>query len=395
MTLAEVRLHGARVGILDFDRGGSEFQYTADITDPGRQTLGQIFEDDPRRVRKSHVGVPAWFANLLPEGALRREVVRELGGGNIGDFTLLCRLGADLPGAVTIHADGIPEDDVRDDPNPSPDHPFRHSLAGVQLKFSVASERLSTHVSGNGGWWIAKLTDRSLRDLVGNEFITMRWLASAGFDVPLVDLVPAGSISGIPAGLADPAEMVYLVERFDRTPTGRIHVEDFAQIADVDPKFKYTESGVSYDSMGAVIRTLTGDAGYTEYIRRLVAMLVTGNTDAHLKNWAIRYLDGQTPALSPVYDFHSLTIYQPYRYGTLALALNGERLPSAVSADDFRHLSEHCGVGAELTIAIVNEVLGDLRTAWETLRPEANRRFDALAAHYTERLDTLNICRSS
>jgi serine/threonine-protein kinase HipA len=146
--------------------------------------------------------------------------------------------------------------------------------------------------------------------------------------------------------------------------------------------------------MGAIIRELTGSAGYREYIRRLVAMLVTGNIDAHLKNWAIRYLDGRTPSLAPVYDFHSLTVYDHNRYGTLALALNGERLPSAVGPDHFRRLSEECGVGAELTIDIVNETLHDLRTAWETVRPEADRRFDALAAHYSERLNSLRICRS-
>jgi HipA-like protein len=131
---AEVRLHGRPVGVLRYARGGSEFRYQADLTDPDRYTLGQIFEDDPRTVRRARVGVPAWFANLLPEGALRRQIVRELGGG------------------------------------------------------------------------------------------------------------------------------------------------------------------------------------------------VVGNTDAHLKNWALRYRDGRTPTLAPVYDVHSLTVYSTYRYAPMALKLNGQQL---------------------------------------------------------------------
>lgn len=390
---AEVRLHGSRVGSLRYDRGGSEFRYEADLSDPARRTLGQIFEDDPRSVRRARVGVPAWFANLLPEGELRRQVIREMGGGNIGDFTLLTRLGGYLPGAVSIHADDEPDDDVGTDIDTGPRHPLRHSLAGVQLKYSVSSERLSVPVSGDGGWWIVKLPDRALRNLVVNEYLTMRWLAAAGFDVPQVHLAPASAVDGIPEGLADPSEPLYLIERFDRAPSGRVHVEDFAQVAGVEPMFKYSESGVTYDTLGHAVLRLTGTAGYTDYLRRLVAMLVTGNTDAHLKNWALRYSDGRTPSLAPVYDFHSLTIYSQYRYTSLALSLNAKKVSAAIDLEDFRQLSERCGVDEEQTIETVSRAVHDLRTAWQgELRAEAEKRFDALAAHYVSRLETLPIC---
>src|SRR5262249_20761267 len=82
-----------------------------------------------------------------------------------------------------------------------PEHPLRHSLAGVQLKYPVSEDRLTFPVSGQGGWWIAKLADRSLRELASNEYLTMRWLAAAGFPVPPVHLEPAGAVGGIPEGL--------------------------------------------------------------------------------------------------------------------------------------------------------------------------------------------------
>ncbi|WP_232424637.1 HipA domain-containing protein, partial [Pandoraea sp. B-6] len=39
-----------------------------------------------------------------------------------------------------------------------------------------------------------------------------------------------------------------------------------------------------------------------EFLRRLIAFILLGNTDAHLKNWALIYPDAHTPQLAPVYD---------------------------------------------------------------------------------------------
>ncbi|HEY3906854.1 MAG TPA: HipA N-terminal domain-containing protein, partial [Streptosporangiaceae bacterium] len=214
-----VRLHDRDVGILYYEKGGASFFYEDDLTAPDHKTLGQIFEDDPRKQRRARVGLPPWFANLLPEGELRKQIIREMGGGYVRDFTLLLRLGADLPGAVTVHSSTEPDDDIPDDhaPDADPaDHPIRHSLAGVQLKYSIHGDRLTFPASGDGAWWIAKLPDRSLKDLPLNEYLTMRWLQEAGLNVPRVQLVPAASIEGIPEGLIDPAELIFLSERFDR-----------------------------------------------------------------------------------------------------------------------------------------------------------------------------------
>jgi serine/threonine-protein kinase HipA len=394
-TAAEVRLHGRRVGILRYEQGGSTFTYEDDLVSPHHQILGQIFEDNPYTIRSATVGVPPWFANLLPEGELRKQVVREMGGGNIGDFTMLLRLGSRLPGAVTIHGGTEPQDDIvtEDDDPGNLDHPIRHSLAGVQLKYSVHGDRLTFPASGEGAWWIAKLPDRGLKDLSLNEYLTMRWLQAVNMDVPTVQLVPASSVGGIPEGLVDPAELIYLIKRFDRSAAGRIHVEDFAQLADVAPAFKYSQSGATYDSLAKAVLDLIGQAGYETYIERLAAMLIVGNIDGHLKNWALIYLDGRTPSLAPVYDFHSLTVYNHYLYGTLALSLGGESLSSAVYLDNFRMLADNSGADPVRTVHIVRRTVDRLREAWAgDLRSEAELLFPALAHHFTSRLESLPIC---
>ena len=392
---AEVRLHGRRVGILRYAQGGSAFTYEDDLVSPHHQTLGQIFEDDPYTIRRITVGVPPWFANLLPEGELRKQVVREMGGGNIGDFTMLFDSAQGCRVLSLIHGDAEPLDDIvtEDDDPGNLDHPIRHSLAGVQLKYSVHGDRLTFPASGEGAWWIAKLPDRGLKDLSLNEYLTMRWLQSVKMDVPTVQLVPASSVEGIPDGLVDPAELIYLIKRFDRSPKGRIHVEDFAQLANVAPAFKYSQSGATYDSLAKAILGLIGQAGYETFIERLTAMLVVGNIDAHLKNWALIYLDGRTASLAPIYDFHSLTVYSHYLYGTLALSLGGESLSSAVYLDNFRTLAENSGTDSARTVHIVRRTVDRLREAWSgDLQSEAELRFPALARHFTSRLESLPIC---
>jgi serine/threonine-protein kinase HipA len=383
---------------LSYSQGGATFTYEDDLVSPNHQTLGQIFEDDPYKVRHSPAGVPAWFANLLPEGELRKQVVREMGGGNVGDFTMLLRLGSRLPGAVTIIGESEPQGDVvtEEDGPEDPDHPLRHSLAGVQLKYSIHGDRLTFPASGEGAWWIAKLPDRSLKDLSLNEYLTMRWLQSAHMDVPTVQLVPASSVEGIPDGLIDPDESIYLIKRFDRSSVGRIHVEDFAQLADVAPAFKYSQSGATYDSLARAMKAILDQAGYESYIERLVAMLIVGNIDAHLKNWGLIYKDGRTPSLAPVYDFHSLTVYGGrYLYGSLALTLGGESVSSTVYPDNFRVLAENSDADPERVIHVVRRTIDRMRKSWSAdVQPEAEIRFPALARHYTSRLESLPICQA-
>jgi len=266
----------------------------------------------------------------------------------------------------------------------------------VQLKWSVHTDRLTMPVRGPEGWWIAKLPDRSVASLSENEYATMCWLRRAGFDVPAVDLMPAKHIPVIPVGFAAPDELIYLVQRFDRTPGGRVHVEDFAQLADVAPADKYGTRGISYDTMGLAIRHLIGERGLLAYLGRLAAAVLVGNTDAHLKNWALSYPDGRSPELAPVYDFHSLTVYgSRFRYARLALDLAGEqRLPAQVTVDHFRRLAETAGGDPALAVDAVATTVSRLRTAWhDGVGDEIRALSPVLAEHYERRLVELPLAR--
>lgn len=381
---AQVRLHDRPVGELRSGPDGSCFHYTDDLLAADHQVLGQVFEEGPGTARRAAADLPAWFANLLPEGAQRRYAERGVAGGRLPDFPLLVRLGRDLPGAVSV----VPEPDlpVRD--------PVPHCLPGGQLKFTVSADRLAVADSGGHPWWIVKLADSALPAQAANEYLTMNWLRLAGLDVPTVLITPAHALPDLADGLAGPDEEVLLVPRFDRIPGGRVHVEDFAQIADVPPGLRYRDSGTTYDSLGEAIMELVGPDGLLGYLQRLVAMVVVGDTDAHLKSWALIYPDGRHPVLAPAYGVHSDTVYQRSGDGPLALALAGEQLAGRVTRDHLHALGKRGGLARHSVDAVLNDTLAALREAWPAVADEAQARFPALARHVGARLAQLPICRA-
>jgi serine/threonine-protein kinase HipA len=81
-----VLLQGAPVGHLSEDDAGRiSFRFTEEYRHlPARQILSQSFEDDLRRVYRRKDGLPAFFANLIPEGPLR-DLIEEDAGISKGD----------------------------------------------------------------------------------------------------------------------------------------------------------------------------------------------------------------------------------------------------------------------------------------------------------------------
>jgi serine/threonine-protein kinase HipA len=364
-TTAGVFLADRRVGTLTFASEVTRFEYTD--TEPNHPVLGQAFEDSPARLRVARMDVPAWFSNLLPEQdtPLRRLVADQFGVKAVRSFPLLLALGDDLPGAVVVR----PDDGDRPmltGPEPGVERVGRlaFSLAGVQLKFSMAREgrRFTLPMSGTGGGWIVKLPDRAFRDVPANEHAMMRWAAAAGLDVPEVELRTGRDLAGVPESLVGPEEQVFAIRRFDRTDTGRVHIEDFAQIREVSPRTKYDNT--SYDAIGRVVAALTGSDGVAEYIRRLVVAIVIGNADAHLKNWSLIYPDGRTPALAPAYDLVAVTVYEPFSTDRLAFRLAGERDFDKIGRDHFRRLADSVGADADDVVGVVDRTIDALRATW-------------------------------
>lgn len=315
-----------------------------------RPVLSQAFEDDPRGTYFNHIRLPAFFANLLPEGALRAMLERQIRARRRHEIHMIAAVGNDLPGAVRITP---PEGEPPDSPEASYENrernadatTLRFALSGVQLKMSVlkkAGRGLVVPAYGMGGDWIVKFPYVGLDDVPENELAMMTWAGLSGIDVPRAELVRMDTIENLSPRFRELGETAYAVERFDRTADGRrVHMEDFAQVFGRYPDEKYDD--MTYERMAELVALVVGGEGLHELLRRYIFMVAIGNGDAHMKNWSLLYRDAVTPTLSPAYDLVSTLHYQKLD-DCLALPLHKSTAWSDVSMTSFERLADACGV---------------------------------------------------
>jgi len=271
--------------------------------------------------------LPAFFHNLLPEGALRELVDSEFGTGNFDDFDVLARLGGDLPGAVVAKTEAM---DIKGAYRHgwTPEYHFqkdkvqtgrvKFSLAGVQLKFSVVETVGGVTAPGRDehGSIILKLPSKHHELLPEAEYSGMMLAEVAGVKTAKCWLVDVSRVDGIPEQYLSFGRHTLAVRRFDRGPGGqRIHTEDFAQIIGAVRDQKYTMA--NDETNLNMIKRFTGDwrMELLEGVRRIVTNIMLGNGDAHLKNWSF-LLDGNQPSLTPAYD-----LVPTFLFGDNAMAL--------------------------------------------------------------------------
>ncbi|MHB0869392.1 MAG: type II toxin-antitoxin system HipA family toxin [Chloroflexota bacterium] len=364
--ILEIRLGNRRIGHLVNYRGSSAFFAAPDyVADPGRPVLSQSFRgsDEARTQRlltdlhseltNSRVRVPPFFANLLPEGALRARIAGELRVSEDAEFDILAALGRDLPGAVTATlAEEVPPAAFAFFGEGVADHISSHigrtvekfSLSGVQLKFSVLRNSQGRYVlagESETGDIILKPSHPAFPHLPENEYSSMRLAQLAGVDTPEAWLVDPSEVE-IPA-LRGLQGAIYAIRRFDRVGSVRVHIEDFAQVLGIRAANKYGET--NYDTILRIItnRTRNGLLDARQLVRRLVVNVLIGNGDAHIKNFSLIYRDPQYPDLAPAYDIISTIQYLPQDQ-SMALNIAGQRQVADITIASFERLERKVGL---------------------------------------------------
>lgn len=368
-----VELHGQRVGTLIRAREGSRFEICtsyAALPAGRRPVLSQRLEEDVWQRWSSRQGVPVWFEHLLPEPntILRTLIARSAGVRSVRSYPMLALVGGDLPGAVVVRD---PASEVARIPRLGPDaadrrnaddgsaameRVLRFSLAGVQAKLSAERVGNSLVVSTSdhrGDWWIAKFADQRYPGVPENEHAVMHWASEAGLDVAAVQLFDTDHVSGVPVEFARD-EPILGVKRFDRTPEGRVHQEDFTQVLGIglgkDDKYEQTNN----DTILRVVAALAPQ-DIDETVRRMVFNVLAGNGDAHAKNWSLRYADRVAPRLSPAYDL-LFTLPFTKDHG-LALRLGREREFAAISTTTFVRMAQRAGVDGERVATVTRDAV--------------------------------------
>jgi serine/threonine-protein kinase HipA len=331
--------HGQRQAIGYLSQYGDLMRVSFDetyVNDPQRPTLSLAYvggsEADTRailgaqrdeRVARSDAHWPVYFQNLLPEGHNRARLALERRCAEDDEFELLAAAGHDLMGAVEVEPvspsleipqavrhwhtalgldvlePGFVEEPVED----------AASLPGVVTKFSAVQDGRRYVVKRRGGYGgiagdtILKLPTTAHPDLVANEFAGYQLCQALG-----LDCAQASIISCAQADLPQAVQFdeILAVQRFDRAAGGqRIHMEEFAQVLGYAPRHKYGK-GIAHDYL-RMLQLLDRYSSRSaidvqEFCNRFVAFILMGNTDAHLKNWALLYPHARQPQLAPLYD---------------------------------------------------------------------------------------------
>jgi serine/threonine-protein kinase HipA len=226
--------------------------------------------------------------------------------------------GRDCIGAVSI-VDPEPREihalDI-DDPEQIAALAGRASLSGVQPKMTARKTRKGYEpaTQESGSTHIAKLPSRALPDILELELLTLRATAILLPDDHIAEAEIVAVGEKIPKAL--------LIKRFDRDSEGnKRHFEEFNQLFG---KFSEDKYEGTYEDIGQFIRKTPRcvPAEADTLYRRILVAVLTGNTDAHLKNFAMFH----TPEglrLTPSYDLVAAAIYKEYQ--TLALKIAGAK----------------------------------------------------------------------
>ncbi|MFN3714159.1 MAG: type II toxin-antitoxin system HipA family toxin [Alcanivoracaceae bacterium] len=295
-----------------------------------------------------------WFENLLPEGELRFRIAEDLRTDVQNISRLLKRLGGDVAGAVSLHAEGEARANPVDADSPVLDevalgqlleesarHPFlaarpdgpRLSLAGAQQKLPVLIRADGLRLpQGSPSTHLLKPPSPRFPALAHNEFVCMRAARLAGLQVADVSLRHY-------IGIDDRKQVCLQVTRYDRVERvpgqwTRLHQEDICQALSVVSPRKYeADGGPGMAQLFAVIRqhSATPAKDIVELLKRVLFNLLIGNEDAHGKNFSLLYSSMQYPSLqdgprkpvlAPAYDLVSTALY-PQLSRELAMSVGG------------------------------------------------------------------------
>lgn len=324
---ADVLLDGRAVATLRRTSAGVAFVYTpAHVAAGGRPVATTLPVTDEELVLAAGA-LPPFFAGLLPEGR-RLAAIRTAAKTSVDDeLTLLLAVGGDTIGDVQVVPAGtVPDpDDGAELGDPAevsfaqmfaratgadPDLLDRTAIPGVQDKLS--GRMIALPVSGPRGGLLLKLDPPEFPHLVANEAFFLRAARRSGLATADVRVVTDRDGR---AGL--------LVTRFDRQATdgdglARLAQEDACQVLARYPADRYRVTAEDVVTGLARVTSAPVVAAW-ELLRQIAFAYLTGNGDAHAKNFSVYRPDGEW-RVAPAYDVPST---HPYGDTTMALSVAG------------------------------------------------------------------------
>jgi serine/threonine-protein kinase HipA len=360
---ADVYKQGRLAATLTRTAAGVEFAYLPEWLADGRPAVASTLPLQPDRVLSPGGAVPAYFAGLLPEGRRLTALRRAVKTSADDELSLLLAVGSDAVGDVQVlPADAPP---VAREPRLTISdigqvrfaellaelgiRPDRVALPGVQDKVSAAM--LSLPVARPGARFILKLDPPDFPHLVDNEAFFLAAARATGLATVRAEvIVDADGRQGL------------LIERFDRpglNPAGApqmLAVEDACQASGRPPADKYVLS--TEEAFGALVGLCQAPLPAARtFLSQLAFAYVTGNGDAHAKNFSVLQSANGEWRPAPAYDLPSS---QPYGDSTMAMTIDG-RSTGDLGAQSFVDLGWGLGLPERATRKVLIEVIDGTR----------------------------------
>jgi serine/threonine-protein kinase HipA len=209
------------------------------------------------------------------------------------------------------------------------------------------------------------------------EDATMRLARAAG--IPTVPHVLIRLASG---------ELAYLTRRIDRTPAGKIAMEDLCQASGRLTEDKYKGS---LEQAGRVLRGFSTQAGLdaVNFFELAVFCFLTGNADMHLKNFSMWRPFPDEVQFAPAYDLLATKLLLAKEEEETALTLNGKK--KNLGRKDFDALAASLQMNGKARDNAFSRLFG-MREEWSAilekclLPPALRERYGDLVAQRMARL---------
>lgn len=364
MTALDVHLeaHGLAGKLRSDESGGLSFAYVPDYAGPALSLCLSV-----RAQAYGDVDSRAFFHNLLQEGWRLEQVAAQHRLERTDTVGLLSHLGQECAGAISVVPEGAAPGKMpgRLDADYAEISPAQlaqdvadlfarkavrqraeFSLAGVQSKMAVVAlpdGRLLEAKNGAPTTHILKVGNADNDLLVENELLLLKTAKRLGLPVVDCERRLAGNIPYL------------LVPRFDRAIDGglvrRLHQEDACQAMGLPTAMKYEKNGdplntariAGFANLFALGRRTADPIGFASAVIRLTLFnFLTGNADAHAKNFALVYR-GPKPVLAPAYDLVCTALYEHVSQ-EFAMRIGGAKIWDAVGRDHWLAFLDQAGV---------------------------------------------------
>ena len=313
-----------------------------------------------------------YFEGLLPEGFTKRSVAKWMQADENDYLTILSGLGQECLGAIQVMAEGVKSPEaryVRMTEQQMQEFAAEGAVKSAEivtalhLSLTGASGKTGLYLDDNSRLWyfpegtapsthIVKQSHIRLYSLVTNEQLSLRTASRCGISIPNSFIINTGN--------GEEREVLFVTERFDRVFTAdskmvdglrcpnRLHQEDFAQAMGIHSLAKYEqEPDTHMKGMFDILWKYSSDP-VSDQMRLwdiIVFDYLIGNTDAHIKNFSLRYdPDLQGIRLAPAYDIVSTVIYDQSTRD-MAFRIGGVHSIDEITSDDFRAAAADVGLG--------------------------------------------------